>query len=90
MPLTAVEIRDIVSARQRRHAERQVGGEKQAGDRTADDRRAAEKSDALAPFQLIELHPILHQQWPDWQDIELAKVSQLCVTSRRQATNEIQ
>jgi hypothetical protein len=47
-------------------------------------------SDALAPYQLIELHPILHQQWPDWQDIELAKVNQLCVTSRRQATNEIQ
>jgi hypothetical protein len=55
------------------------GGEKQASDRTADDRRAAEKSDALAPFQLIELHPILHQQSPRLAGYRIGKdQSALC------------
>lgn len=35
-----------------------------------------EQREELAAFQLIELHSIPASQGPDWQDIELARISQ--------------
>jgi hypothetical protein len=38
-------------------------------------RRAADESDELAAFQLIELHLVHHQPDPELQDIELARTA---------------
>jgi hypothetical protein len=46
-----------------------AGGERSCG------RRTANKGNELAPFQMIELHPIFHDRWPDYR-ISNSRISQ--------------